>query len=96
LGQSTSKKQLKIFKFEMFSELVLNFLFLRSASSGNSKHNISSTPIIFLLNYCRKVIPNVFLAGLFSVSDFFTFFGKKWPFSGEECGGQTLSKLQKI
>jgi hypothetical protein len=58
----------------------------------NSKHNISSTLIIFLLNYCRKAI----LAGLFSFSDFFTFFGQKWPYSGEECGGQTLSKLQNI
>jgi hypothetical protein len=49
-----------------------------------------------VLTYCRKAIPNVFLAGLFSFSDFFTFFGQKWPFSGEECGGQTLSKLQNI
>jgi hypothetical protein len=56
----------------------------------------SSTLIIFLLNNCRKAIINVFLAGLYPISDFFTFFGKKWPFSGEKCGSQTLSKLQNI
>jgi hypothetical protein len=59
----------------------------------NSKHNISRTLIIFLLNYCRKAIPNVFLAGLFPFSNCFTFFGQKWSFSGEKCEGQTLSKL---
>jgi hypothetical protein len=52
--------------------------------------------VIKLFNYCRKTIPNVFLAGLFPFSNFFTFFGQKWSFSGEECGGQTLSKLQNI
>jgi hypothetical protein len=52
----------------------------------NSKHNISSTLIIFSLNYSRKAIPNVFLAVLFPFSDFFTFFGKKLPFSGKESG----------
>jgi hypothetical protein len=57
----------------------------------NSKDNISSTLIIFLLNYCRKAIPNVYLASLFSFSDFFTFFGQKWPFSGE-CGGPNRPK----
>jgi hypothetical protein len=55
-----------------------------------------STLIIFLLNYCRKAIPNVLLAGLFSFSDFSTFFGQKCPISGEECRGQRLSKLQNI
>jgi hypothetical protein len=63
---------------------------------NNSKHNISSALNIFLLNYCRKAISNVFLAGSFPFSDIFTFFGQKLPFSGEECGGQTLSKLQNI
>jgi hypothetical protein len=65
----------------------------------NSKHNISSTLIIFLLNYCRKAIPNVFLAGLFPFSDFFTFFGNKNGHFLEKRGsngGQTLSKLQNI
>jgi hypothetical protein len=101
LRQSTSKKQLKIFKFE---DKIPAFSARLSAPSCSfvrhqafiifkySKHNISSTLIIFLINYCRKAILNVFLAGLFPFSDFFTFFGQKWPFSG----GQTLSKLQNV
>jgi hypothetical protein len=62
----------------------------------NSKYNFSSSLIIFLLNYCRKAIPNEILTGLFPFSDFFTFSCQKRPFLGEECRGQTLSKSQNI
>jgi hypothetical protein len=127
LGQSTSKQQLKIFKFEenipafsaCLSVLItvchvfdsnyflivrqhivsknnvknkpgekLRRLYLQCSQNWseiycffvqhqaviifkNSKHKISSTLNIFLLNFCRKAIPNVFLAGLLPFSRFF-------------------------
>jgi hypothetical protein len=52
----------------------------------NSKHNISSILIIFLLNNFRKAILNAFLAGSFPFFDFFTFVGKKGNF--QENSGQ--------
>jgi hypothetical protein len=80
LGQSTSTKQLKIFKFKekipAFSARLLALITFFQVFDSNSFF-LSDSILIFLLNYCRKAIPNVFLAGLFPFSDFFHDFQEK-------------------
>jgi hypothetical protein len=63
--------------FSEFSEISCSFVQHQAVIIfKNSKHNNSSTLTIFLLNYCRKAIPNVILTGFFPYSDFFTFLVK--------------------